>query len=163
MTYMATPQRKNPCPRRHEIYNLGRNFLCHHYYILRFLIYASEERRRCLKGIMHFHYMTSIATPERKNPCPGGHEIYNLDRPFLGHHYYKLFLSDLYSEVEKNIFKEIPGNAFSIHKLFGLSCHKESIYGQLWRDRRMDNVLTIRLLIFSCGALTRIRVTVESF
>ena len=36
--------------------------------------------------------------------CPGGHEIYNFGRPFLGHHYYILSLSDLYLGVEKNVF-----------------------------------------------------------
>ena len=27
-----------------------------------------------------------------QNPSPGGHEIYNFDRPFLGHHYFILSL-----------------------------------------------------------------------
>ena len=56
---------------------------------------------------MHFQYITYIATPERKNPCPGGHESYNFGRPFLGHHYYILSLSDLYLGVEKKFLKEI--------------------------------------------------------
>ena len=30
--------------------------------------------------------MTYIATPDHKNPNPGGHEIYNFGRPFLEHH-----------------------------------------------------------------------------
>ena len=67
------------------------------------LIYAFEERRRFLKGIMHFHYMTYMATP-CKNPCPGGHEIYNLSRPFLGHHYFTLVLSETCPWVDKKIF-----------------------------------------------------------
>ena len=46
--------------------------------------------------------MTSTRTP-----TPGGHEIYNFGRPFLGHHYYILSLSDLCLGVDKNIFKEI--------------------------------------------------------
>ena len=33
--------------------------------------------------------------PQHKNPCPGGHIIYNFGRPFLGHHYYILSLSVL--------------------------------------------------------------------
>ena len=37
-------------------------------------------------------------------PSPGGHESYNFGRPFLGHHYYILSLSDLYLGVEKNVF-----------------------------------------------------------
>ena len=48
-----------------------------------------------------------MATPEHKNPYPGGHEVYNFGRLFLGHHYYKLGLSDLCLGVEKKIFKEI--------------------------------------------------------
>ena len=56
---------------------------------------------------MQFHYMTYMALPLHKNPCPRGHEIYNFDRPFLGHHYYILGLSDLCLGVEKKIFKEI--------------------------------------------------------
>ena len=34
--------------------------------------------------------------PSTKTSGPGGHEIYNFGRPFLGHHYYTLSLSDLY-------------------------------------------------------------------
>ena len=58
-------------------------------------------------GIMYFHYMTYMATPWRKNLCPVGHEIDNFDRPFLGHHYDILSLSDLCLEVEKKIIIEI--------------------------------------------------------
>ena len=42
-----------------------------------------------------------MATPLHKNPCPGGHEIYNFGRPFLGHHYYTLSLYGLCPRVEK--------------------------------------------------------------
>ena len=45
--------------------------------------------------------------PLHKNPCPRDHEIYNFGRPFLGHQYQKLGLSDLCLGVEKSIFKEI--------------------------------------------------------
>ena len=48
---------------------------------------------------MHFHYVTYMATRT--------YEIYNFGRPFLGHHYYKLGLSDLCLGVEKMILKEI--------------------------------------------------------
>ena len=48
-----------------------------------------------------------MVTPKHKNPCPVGHEIYNFSRPFLGHHYNILSLSDLCLGVKKNIFKEI--------------------------------------------------------
>ena len=33
-----------------------------------------------------------MATPLHKNPCPGGHDIYNFGGPFLCHHYYTLNL-----------------------------------------------------------------------
>ena len=56
--------------------------------------------------------MTSLATPKHKNPCPGGHDIYNLGRPFLSHYFYKLTLSGLCLGVEKN-------NAFSLNELNG--------------------------------------------
>ena len=45
-----------------------------------------------------------MATPLHKNPCPGGHEIYNFGRPFLGHYYYTLSLYGLCPRVEKKIF-----------------------------------------------------------
>ena len=48
-----------------------------------------------------------MAMPQHKDPCPGGHEIYYYGRPFLGHNYFILSLSDLYLSEEKNIFKEI--------------------------------------------------------
>ena len=32
---------------------------------------------------MHIHYMTYMASPQHKNPCPRGHEIYNFGRPIL--------------------------------------------------------------------------------
>ena len=62
-----------------------------------------EER----KEIMHFHYITYMATPQHKNTCPGGHEIYNFGRHFLGHHNYKLTLSILCLGEERKILKEI--------------------------------------------------------
>ena len=38
--------------------------------------------------------------PKHKKPNPTGHEIYNFGRPFLGHLYYILSLSDLCLGVE---------------------------------------------------------------
>ena len=43
MTYMATSKHKNPCPGGHEIYNFGRPFLCHHYYIIIYLVCLSDS------------------------------------------------------------------------------------------------------------------------
>ena len=48
-----------------------------------------------------------MAKPYRMNPCPGGHESYNFGRPYLGHYYYILSLSDLCLGVKMKIFKEI--------------------------------------------------------
>ena len=47
---------------------------------------------------LHFHYMT---LPKYKNPCPGGHKIYNYGIPYLGHHYYIFCLPGLCLGVEK--------------------------------------------------------------
>ena len=58
-----------------------------------------------------------MATPLRKNPCPGGHEIYNFGRPFLGHHYYILNLSDICIGGKKKILRR--NNAFSQYDLYG--------------------------------------------
>ena len=63
MTYMATPQHKNPCPRGHEIYNFGRPFVCHHFYILVFQINAWEQRRRFLKIYSNFTLFTLQLPP----------------------------------------------------------------------------------------------------
>ena len=50
-----------------------------------------------------------MTTPQHKNPCPGGYEIYNFGRPFLGYHYYTLSLSrsDLCPGEEKHLFLKI--------------------------------------------------------
>ena len=55
------------------------------------------SREENFKEITHFHYMTCMTMPWYKNPCPGGHEIYNFARPLLGYHYYTLL-----SEREKD-------------------------------------------------------------
>ena len=70
-------------------------------YILSLSDLCLGVKKKILKEMMHFHYMTYIAIPQRKNPCPGGNEIYNLGRPFLGHHNHTC------PWVEKKIFKEI--------------------------------------------------------
>ena len=47
-----------------------------------------------------------MAMPLHKYPCPGGNEIYNFGRPFLGYHYYRLRFYGLCPGVEKIFFKE---------------------------------------------------------
>ena len=41
------PSQKNPCPRGHEIYNFGRTFLGHYYYII--IIYIFSLPDLCLR------------------------------------------------------------------------------------------------------------------
>ena len=62
-----------------------------------------EDFQRNNAVLLYDLYGHSLA----QEPLPRGHEIYNFGRPFLGHHYYILGLSDLCLGVEKNIFKEI--------------------------------------------------------
>ena len=91
----------------HWIYNFERRFLRHHYYVptgTEFVWLMPQSRR---EEILHFHYMTYMTMAQYKNSCPKGHKIYNFGRPFLGHHYYILSLSDLCMGADKKIFKEI--------------------------------------------------------
>ena len=60
-----------------------------------------------------------------QDPCPDGHEIYNLVRPLLGHHYYILSLSDLCMGGKKKIFKR--HNAFSLYDLYGHTLAQEPL------------------------------------
>ena len=120
MTYMTTPSHKNPCHRGHEIYNFGRPFLGHHYYILGLCDLCLGIEKKIFKEIIHFHYMTYMTTPSLKNPCHRGHEIYNFGRPFLGHYYYILGLSDQCLGVEKKIFKEIMHFYYMTYKAMPL-------------------------------------------
>ena len=58
--------------------------------------------------VIHIHYNDLYGHALTSEPQLGGHEIYNLGRPFLDHHCYihVLSLSDLCMGVEK-ILKEI--------------------------------------------------------
>ena len=71
MTYMATPLHKNPCPRGHEIYNFGRPFLGHHYYILGLSDLCLGVETKIFKEIMYFHYITIWPRPCTRTPAPG--------------------------------------------------------------------------------------------
>ena len=59
------------------------------------------------KYIIIIHYLTYVVTPQHKNLCPGGLEIYNFNRSFLGYQHYKLNLSDLCLRVKRKILNEI--------------------------------------------------------
>ena len=56
---------------------------------------------------MYFYHISNILISKHKNPSFGGHEIYKLGEPLLGHRNYILSSSDLCSGVEKQIIKEI--------------------------------------------------------
>ena len=69
---MATDQHKNPCPGAHKIYNFSRHFLSHHNYILSLSVLCLGVEKKIFKEMMHFNYITYVAMPQFKNPCPGG-------------------------------------------------------------------------------------------
>ena len=50
--------------------------------------------------------MTCIATPQHKYPCPRSDEIYNFDKPFIGHYYFTFSLSEPYPGVKKTFLKK---------------------------------------------------------
>ena len=51
-------------PRGREIYNYGKPFLSHHYHVPSlFDPCPREEKIRFFNQIMHFHYITYMATP----------------------------------------------------------------------------------------------------
>ena len=54
---------QKPFPRAHEIYSFGRPFLGLHYYILSLPDLCPGVEVKIIKEIMHFHYMTYLATP----------------------------------------------------------------------------------------------------
>ena len=47
--------------------------------------------KKIFKEIMHFYY-DLYGHALAQEPLPGGHEINNFGRPFLGHHYYTQFV-----------------------------------------------------------------------
>ena len=47
----------------HEIYNFGRLFIGLHYYILSLYDLCLGVKMKIFKEIMHFYYMTYMATP----------------------------------------------------------------------------------------------------
>ena len=102
---MATPQHiRTPAPGVMKYIILVDHFLVIVTIYLICLIHVPVQKRRG-EEILHFHYM---AMPQHKIPCPVGHEIYIVGRPFFRHHCnYILSLSDLCLGVEKKIFKEI--------------------------------------------------------
>ena len=76
------------------MYNSGRPFLSHHYLSQFVRLNIWEYRRHFFFFLenMHFHYITYMATPHQKNPCPGDHLFNNFGTPFLDHHFYTLII-----------------------------------------------------------------------
>ena len=69
---MVAPKHKNSCLGRHEFYNFGRLVLGHYYYSLSLSDLCLEVEMTILKRIMHFYYVTYLATPRYKNSFTGG-------------------------------------------------------------------------------------------
>ena len=106
MTQMVRLLHKNHCLRGHEIYNFGRPFLGHHYYILGLSDLCLGEEKKIYKKNNAFSLYDIWPHPSTRT-LARGREIYNFGRPFLDHNYYILGLSDLCLGVEKKIVKEI--------------------------------------------------------
>ena len=98
---MTKPQHKNACSGGNSIFKYGKPFLSHHCYTLNLCDLCLSEEKKIIKTIIHFHYVNYLATPLYKNPCTGGHEIYNFGGQFLGNHYFIHSLSDVCLGVEK--------------------------------------------------------------
>ena len=96
---------QEPLPGGHEIYNFGRPFHGHHYYILGLSDLCLEVEEKIFK-IMHSLY-DLYGHALAQEPLPRGHEINNFGRPFLGHHYYILGLSDVCLVLKKLIVTEM--------------------------------------------------------
>ena len=70
----------NPSP----IYNISRPYIGHHLNILSLSDLYLGLQKKIFKEKMHFHNITYMALLQQKNPCPWGHEIYNLGKFFFG-------------------------------------------------------------------------------
>ena len=99
ISHMATPCTRTAAPGVMKVFILVQPFLGH-----LMSDFCLGVEKKIFIGIMHFHYMTYIATHYHKNPCPRGHENYNFGKPLLGHHYFILSLFDLCLGVQKKIF-----------------------------------------------------------
>ena len=94
MTYFSM----SPSPRDHEIYNFGRPYIYHNFYIHNLSDPCPGVDEKRTRNIA----LSLYDMAQHKNPIPQGHDIFNFGRP-----YYILTLSDLGLEVERKILKEI--------------------------------------------------------
>ena len=83
---MTTPHHRNPCTRGHEIYNFGRGFLAHHYYIFS-LSARCTGVKKIFKQIQQFYTFY----PQITSPLGGG--SWNLQ--FLVSLPYRCYISNL--------------------------------------------------------------------
>ena len=84
---MTTPNHRNPCPRGHEIFNFGRGFLAHHYYI-----FSLSARCTLVKKIFKEKQQFYTFYPKITSPLGGGHEIYNFLSPYPTYATYQIWL-----------------------------------------------------------------------
>ena len=75
---MTTPHHRNPYPRGHEIYNFGRGFLAHHYYIFSLSARCTGVKTKIFKEIRNF----TLFAPKLPPLWVGGLEIYNFLSPY---------------------------------------------------------------------------------
>ena len=68
MTYIAMPQHMNPCTKGHEIYNFGKTFLDHHYYILSLSDLCLGVEKEIFKETHQFYTFL----PQNTSPWGGG-------------------------------------------------------------------------------------------
>ena len=78
MTYMATPQHKNPWSRGHKSYNFLKSFLGHHYCKLSLFEPCSGVDKKIFKKYINF----TLFVPKLPPLGEGGYEIYNFLSPF---------------------------------------------------------------------------------
>ena len=78
---------------------------CHHYYKLICLISLFPWIWKSV-----FKWNNAFSSYD----CPGGHEIYNFEGPFIGYHYFILSLSNLCPE-EGKMFKDKHNNKYTFY------------------------------------------------
>ena len=64
--------------------------------------------------------------PQHKNPCHGGHKIYNFGKFFLGHQCYTLSLFDLSLGVEKTTFYENVHSTWCVYMTYMTTLHHKN-------------------------------------
>ena len=102
LTYLATPQHNNSCSGDHEIYKFGRPFVGYYNSIITLSVLCLGVEKKILKKIMHFHYITYMATPLHENLCLG---VINLPFWQTLHLLSLLLLRQIIVKVRNTLFK----------------------------------------------------------